>query len=75
MLPNSATIPARVSARRPRAYKILMRLHAVPDVLLLWLSRARQRRALAALDDRLLGDVGISRSDAAQEAGKPFWMR
>jgi uncharacterized protein YjiS (DUF1127 family) len=38
-----------------------------------WISIARQRRALADLDDRLLRDVGISRYDAAHEAGKPFW--
>ena len=38
-----------------------------------WISITRQRRALADLDDRLLRDVGISRYDAAHEAGKPFW--
>jgi uncharacterized protein YjiS (DUF1127 family) len=32
-----------------------------------------QRRALARLDDRLLGDIGLSRADAAWEGGKPFW--
>jgi uncharacterized protein YjiS (DUF1127 family) len=37
------------------------------------LSRARQRRALAELDDRLLRDIGITAYDAAHEAGKPFW--
>ena len=35
--------------------------------------RGRQRRALAALDARLLRDVGISRAEALLEAGKPFW--
>jgi uncharacterized protein YjiS (DUF1127 family) len=38
-----------------------------------WIRRARQRRALAALDDRSLRDIGITRVEAAREAGKPFW--
>ncbi len=42
-------------------------------LLALWIERATQRRALAELDDRLLKDVGISRSEARQEAAKPFW--
>jgi uncharacterized protein YjiS (DUF1127 family) len=36
-----------------------------PSALWLWLDRQRQRAALAALDDRLLDDIGVSR-DAAQ---------
>jgi uncharacterized protein YjiS (DUF1127 family) len=38
-----------------------------------WIERTRQRQALAALDDRMLRDIGITRVDAAREAGKPFW--
>lgn len=38
-----------------------------------WIERARERRALAQLDDRALSDIGLSRSDAANEAGKMFW--
>jgi len=33
----------------------------------------RQRDALAALDGRLLDDVGVSREDAAREISKPIW--
>jgi uncharacterized protein YjiS (DUF1127 family) len=46
------------------------------DTLGLSLSRARQRRALAELaarDDYLLDDIGVSRAAAAREAAKPFW--
>jgi uncharacterized protein YjiS (DUF1127 family) len=39
----------------------------------LWRERARQRRALASLDDRMLRDVGITRYDAEHECSKPFW--
>lgn len=35
--------------------------------------RARQRRALAQLDERLLSDSGIGRREAAREIAKPFW--
>lgn len=38
-----------------------------------WLERRRQRLALRDLDDHLLRDIGISRSDARREGRKPFW--
>jgi uncharacterized protein YjiS (DUF1127 family) len=39
----------------------------------LWRARAQERRALAAMTDRELRDVGISRGEALAEAQKPFW--
>ena len=33
----------------------------------------RQRRRLAALDDHLLQDIGITRQQALQEARQPVW--
>ena len=41
--------------------------------LVTWQERARQRRQLAALDEYLLRDLGISRSDVHAEQRKPFW--
>jgi uncharacterized protein YjiS (DUF1127 family) len=38
-----------------------------------WRRRARDRAELAALDDRMLADIGISRADAEFLANKPFW--
>lgn len=39
----------------------------------MWRDRARQRHFLAAMDDRLLSDIGITRIEAEREAEKPFW--
>lgn len=39
-----------------------------------WPERARQRRALLALDNWVLKDIGLSRADAMQECDKPFWQ-
>jgi uncharacterized protein YjiS (DUF1127 family) len=47
---------------------------AVTRALGEWTERARQRHALAALDDRLLKDIGISRADVMRESVKPFWQ-
>lgn len=41
--------------------------------LLTWQARQLQRAHLAELDDRLLRDMGLTRSDVAREAAKPFW--
>ena len=44
-----------------------------------WLVRCRERRrqrhALAALDERLLRDIGLSRMQAGVETCKPFWKK
>jgi uncharacterized protein YjiS (DUF1127 family) len=50
------------------------RLMAAFDWLLGGIERARSRRELAALDDRLLHDIGLARLDADREASKPFWQ-
>lgn len=38
-----------------------------------WAERARERRRLSGLDERMLRDIGISHADAWREARKPFW--
>ena len=38
-----------------------------------WRKRYQTRRELAQWSDRDLHDVGLSRSDIAYEAEKPFW--
>jgi len=38
-----------------------------------WRRRAGSRRELAAMCDRSLRDIGVTRYDADCEVGKPFW--
>ena len=59
----------RHSARHPAsnaAARVLAKFHE-------WRRRARDRAQLAALDDRMLADIGISRAEAEFLANKPFW--
>ncbi|MEZ5830844.1 MAG: DUF1127 domain-containing protein [Dongiaceae bacterium] len=47
---------------------------AAIDTLFVWLARYRQRRALDALGDHMLKDIGVSRADIDREASKRFWQ-
>ncbi|MEO1328213.1 MAG: DUF1127 domain-containing protein [Pseudomonadota bacterium] len=38
-----------------------------------WSAVAAERRALAAADDAMLKDIGLSRADVVAEASRPFW--
>ena len=52
---------------------IVERLRDVLAVIEVWRESARQRRALARLDDRMLKDIGLSREQAEHEICKLFW--
>jgi uncharacterized protein YjiS (DUF1127 family) len=63
--------------RRPRitpvSWKKVMRLGRRARALVAaWSSRARQRQALARLDDRLLADIGLTREAQMVECSKLF---
>jgi uncharacterized protein YjiS (DUF1127 family) len=45
----------------------------ISETLHVWRERQRARRQLAELSERDLHDVGLSWSDVAYEAEKPFW--
>jgi uncharacterized protein YjiS (DUF1127 family) len=50
-------------------------LSRLAELLLDWWQLGRQRRDLAALDNRTLQDIGLSRCDIERELSKPFWRR
>jgi uncharacterized protein YjiS (DUF1127 family) len=45
----------------------------VAERVKLWHSRARERQVLRELDDYMLRDIGLTRSDARMESERPFW--
>jgi uncharacterized protein YjiS (DUF1127 family) len=59
-------------ACRPGILGLLYRLVELP---LIWQERYRERRRLAELPDYLLNDIGLSRSQIANETEKWFWSR
>ena len=48
-------------------------LRRAVDGLMAWQERARERRLLATLSDRLLDDMGITPADVLRETDKPYW--
>lgn len=50
-----------------------LRLDHVAETLATWGERIRMRRDLSRLDDHLLNDVGLSRTQLQAEVSKPFW--
>ncbi len=50
------------------------RLISLLNIMQVWAERHRSRRALAQLDDRMLSDIGLSRSTIEEEIEKPFWQ-
>lgn len=62
--------PTRHDGGVRRAFRCLRQiLSRIDATLALWHFRARSRRELEGLDDRLLRDIGVDRC----EARKPFW--
>ena len=42
--------------------------------VIVWQERARERNRLASMDDFMLRDIGLSRSQVTQETDKHFWQ-
>jgi uncharacterized protein YjiS (DUF1127 family) len=66
-MPTTCSLPKATAPAAPSW------IAAALATLKAWTARRQQRRALAALDARLLRDVGLTAEDAAEESRKPFW--
>ena len=64
------TATSRVHDRNAGEVSILQRL---TEKLIEWQERYHQRYELSLLDDRMLRDIGLTRSDVEVETAKPFW--
>ena len=70
------TLVERQPRINPVSLKEAMRLYRRARALMAaWRSLARQREALARLDDRLLADIGLTREAQMVECSKLFWSR
>ena len=68
------TLVERQPRINPVSLKKAMRLYRRARALMAaWRSLARQREALARLDDRLLADIGLNRSDLRDAYAGPLW--
>ena len=68
------TLVERQPPTTPVSWHKVMRLCRQASALVAtWRSRARQREALARLDDRLLADIGLTREVQMVECSKLFW--
>ena len=60
-------------------YSLVNRIeHAADSVaktVNVWIARSRDRRQLAALNDRMLNDIGLSRIEVTVEINKFFWQQ
>ena len=69
-----AGVPASLRQRRRADRRFAW---ALPNEWMRAMSRAMEvmvtRRQLAAMDQRMLADIGISRAEAQEEANRAFW--
>ncbi|RPE72067.1 uncharacterized protein YjiS (DUF1127 family) [Pacificibacter maritimus] len=61
-----ASLTLRRAFGAPSSTSLLSRLAQARTV-------ARQRKALAALDDHILDDIGVTRAQAEHESSRPAW--
>ena len=64
------TFPKALRAVAGTPVRVLLKML---DAYLAGAEVSRQRRALLALSDDMLKDIGISRAQADLEGSKPFW--
>jgi uncharacterized protein YjiS (DUF1127 family) len=72
-----ATVANTYPATSGTAGRSFGRVITLPATVMAWLQDrlevARSRKALMALDDRMLADIGLDRATARHEGEKGFW--
>jgi len=68
--PFATPLPASAPRLALRPQTLVTRLRAV---LCAWQHHRRSLRDLRALDDRMLRDIGLTRSQIETPTGPPFW--
>ncbi len=64
-------LPGQVVLFGPKLVRAALRVTV--GTVLLWVERAKSRRRLAVLDDRMLRDIGLDRAAVWSETQKPFF--
>ena len=72
MSTHTQCTPGTAITPRPSLGRMVANL--LIHVFWLWPERIKQRRHLASLDDRMLHDIGLTRSDVAREIIKRPWQ-
>jgi uncharacterized protein YjiS (DUF1127 family) len=67
--------PRRQSRHQKASHALGAATNRVFATLREWRRRMRDRARLAELDERMLRDIGITRTDAAFLINKPFWRK
>jgi uncharacterized protein YjiS (DUF1127 family) len=71
---HGPTIGAPAVAPHGESVPVRAFITRAAEKLFTWLTLARTRRELAALDERALHDIGVDRATASEEIRKPFWI-
>lgn len=73
LYPQQASFGRVASAARLLGHEIAFLMIRFFDGAARWYARASERHMLAAMDERSLRDIGLTRGDIAAECHKPFW--
>ena len=69
---ETARMPPREVRRHRRQHRVFSAARIFAQ-LREWRRRTKDRARLTALDDRMLADIGITRTEANFLSDKPFW--
>jgi uncharacterized protein YjiS (DUF1127 family) len=72
--PEQASLASIVSALRLVGHEVDFVAIRIFDGVARWHARMHERATLATLDERMRKDIGVTHTDIAREAGKPFWQ-